>query len=109
MPRIVAAGGYTPGWGEFAWTVGLGMSGGEYGDFGGLRLVHFPSYYPTRYVIWVNLEPVSISYWSPSGVALKFFGGISWGCNTDACTSQNTALYFNLYVGAAVGYAFGSY
>ena len=83
-----------------AFTMGAGVSGGQYGA-GWLSIcVEDPcaTTYPTRYVIWSNFEIGSEHWWS-SGFAMRLFAGYGHGFASGDS--------FNLpYFGVGLGYAF---
>ena len=83
-----------------AFTMGAGMSGGQYGGGWLSSCVEDPcaTTYPTHYVIWSNVE-IGYEHWWSSGFAMRFFAGYGHGfANGDS---------FNLpYFGLGVGYAF---
>jgi hypothetical protein len=82
-----------------AFTMGAGLSGGQYGDiplcFDGPDCA---TTYPTRYVIWSNVE-IGYEHWWQSGFAMRTFAGYGHGFASGDS--------FNLpYFGIGIGYAF---
>jgi len=99
MPRLILGNSRTGGV-----TLGLGASGGNYGDF---QFICFDSpcqdTFPVSYFVWGNVE-VGVEAWTPAGLAVRFFGGYAHGwCASSPCVAAATDLP---YLGAGVGYAF---
>lgn len=88
-------------------TLGAGVSGGGYGDWGAKYLCFddpCPSTYPLTYALWANAE-VGGEAWLEHGLAVRFFGGWAHGW----CTSSTICRWAPTdvpYLGAGVGYAF---
>ena len=56
-----------------------------------------------RYFLWSNFE-IGGEWWTPSGFALRVFGGFADGwCVSASCVSRQTTLP---YLGGGIGYAF---
>jgi hypothetical protein len=95
-----------------AFTLGAGVSGGQYGgfDFGdegpGCPTDECTGGFPTKYVLWNNLE-IGGEYWSRGGFALRYFGGLAFGMTVDPFGgSPLGGTRFLPYLGAGLGYAF---
>jgi hypothetical protein len=98
MPRLLL--GNTRG----GVTLGVGASGGNYGDMHVLCVDDCnPRDFPVSYFVWNNLE-VGGEAWMPFGLALRIFAGYAHGwCTSSSCVSAPTDIP---YVGGGAGYAF---
>jgi hypothetical protein len=101
MPRLLLGNGL----GGF--TLGVGMSGGNSGDWDSNFLCFYdscPTTHALDYVVWANVE-VGAEVWMPFGLAGRLFGGWAHGwCVSSSCLSDLTT---NMpYIGAGIGYAF---
>ena len=86
-----------------AFTIGAGVSGGNFT----IRPVSFvdvpPPAPPLSYYLWSNFE-IGGEWWWSSGFAMRLFGGFAHGwCVSDTCVHAVTNLP---YLGWAFGYAF---
>jgi hypothetical protein len=79
---------------QHAFTLGAGMSGGEFGI------------YQLSYTLWANFEAGG-EHWLHGGLALRYFVGYVRGCTATSCTvtAGGGGLAFP-YFGLGVGYAF---
>jgi hypothetical protein len=97
MPRVILGndrGGF---------TMGLGASGGNYGELAFICIDSCPDSHPVSYFVWANAE-LGFEVWTPGGLAVRFFGGYAHGwCTSSSCVSALTNLP---YLGAGLGYAF---
>jgi hypothetical protein len=96
-----------------AFTVGAGVSGGEYGGFDfadtgpGCYNDSSPCNrpFPTSYSLWGNLE-LGGEHWTSRGFALRYFVGLArgmaFGPIGSSVNGQTTLPYFGL----GLGYAF---
>jgi hypothetical protein len=87
-------------------TLGVGASGGNYGDDSS-KLFCFDdacaSTYPVSYAFWANFE-LGAEAWYPSGFAARIFAGWAHGwCTSSGC---GYATMNFPYLGAGLGYAF---
>jgi hypothetical protein len=100
MPRVRA------GDESNAFTLGAGISGGNYGNSPTFAADgQPPDTYPTKYVLWLNLE-IGGEHWSTQGFAVRYFLGWANGCTFVGCsrTVNNGTLSFP-YLGIGLGYA----
>jgi hypothetical protein len=91
-----------------AFTIGVGVSAGEYGDFPlctEQNCSHGTD--PTRYVFWGNVE-LGGEHWFRRGFAVRYFVGYAHGCTTESCNTTAYGASLNIpYAGFGIGYAFG--
>jgi hypothetical protein len=90
-----------------AFTIGAGISGGNYVSFpscpGFDDCPPPPTISALRYFVWSNFE-IGGEWWLPGGFALRAFGGFADGwCVSASCLSAQAAFP---YLGGGVGYAF---
>ena len=88
-------------------TLGVGMSGGNSGDWDSNAFCFYdscPTTHALDYVVWANAE-VGAEVWMPFGLAGRVFAGWAHGwCISSSCLPDLTT---NMpYVGAGIGYAF---
>jgi hypothetical protein len=96
-----------------AFTVGAGISGGEYGGFDiadsgpGCYSDSAPCDrpFPTRYSLWGNLE-LGGEHWTSSGFALRYFIGLARGMTVGPIGSSRYDQTVLPYLGLGLGYAF---
>jgi len=96
-----------------AFTVGAGISGGEYGGFDiadtgpGCYSDSAPCSraFPTRYSLWGNLE-LGGEHWSSSGFALRYFIGLARVMTLGPIGSSMNGQTQLPYFGLGLGYAF---
>ena len=91
---------------ESAFTIGAGVSGGNYADPSFICLDDGPCPPPSNpvsYVLWNNFE-IAGEHWNRHGVAARAFAGYAHGwCVSSSCeTTMRDIPYF----GIGVGYAF---
>ena len=90
-----------------AFTIGAGISGGNYVSYPSCAGFDDCRPQPTssalRYFLWSNFE-IGGEWWTPSGFAFRVFGGLADGwCVNASCIGRQTTLP---YLGGGVGYAF---
>lgn len=86
-----------------AFTLGAGVSGGNYADLPLCFDEPCPATLPVSYVLWNNFE-IAGEHWGPHGLALRAFAGYAHGwCVSRTCV---TALEDIPYFGFGIGYAF---
>ena len=87
-------------------TIGVGASGGGYGDWGAKFLCWddpCPSSYHVIYAVWANAE-IGGEVWATSGLAVRFFAGWAHGwCANGTCGYADRDFP---YLGGGLGYAF---
>lgn len=101
MPRVRI------GDGRRAFTIGAGISGGNYVSFPSCpdfdQCPPPPAISALRYFLWSNIE-IGGEWWLSGGLALRAFGGFADGwCVSATCVSAQAALP---YLGGGIGYAF---
>jgi hypothetical protein len=88
---------------EGAFTIGAGVSGGNYADLPLCFDDPCSATQPVSYVLWNNFE-IAGERWGPHGLALRAFAGYAHGwCVSSSCV---TALEDIPYFGFGIGYAF---
>jgi hypothetical protein len=87
-------------------TLGVGVSGGNYGNVYLFCDQGCPTSYATSYVLWANFE-IGGEHWWGFGLALRYFLGYAVGCTSASCsrTPAGGSLRFP-YLGIGIGYAF---